>query len=132
MVRGNEHIKNLRRAGFSELDIRDSNITLHITTDSKTLELLFPGCTVAWDINPVLRRWVDHYCVIRDASNNYNDDSHDGGSPSILIAYARTASGTVERMRCFIRTPHESKYYEFSANVRAVYVPSEERWVVLR
>lgn len=36
-----------------------SQIDPHLTRDAAGLELLWPGCTVAWDINQRLREWED-------------------------------------------------------------------------
>jgi len=144
VVRGMETVSFARRAG--EQRVRDgawgpddsdySTEALDMATDGALLEVLFIGCSVAWDMNRITANWRAHDLRIKRGRNV---------RPISLVAYDLHGSGsrrTVphwavrdpnDETKCIrVDTWREGAWIQQTHYVEARYSPEAERWVVFR
>lgn len=100
-----------------------SEYAFDLMRDNWAVEQCFPGATVAWDIGRT-RDWQDFYLRIREHLRPGSDAVPEDGQDYVLMAVKRRPNGSVERV---VTVP--TLHY---AAVMATYVPSAERWVVIR
>ena len=100
--------------------------TTFTVEDAPRLEHCFPSCTVALDINPRIQTWEGHRLSVQ---LHHQRDVPEDGQAAILVAFRTNREGA------YVQTRTAPVHVRMGAQYfveRAVYVPSHERWTVLR
>jgi hypothetical protein len=99
--------------------------------DASRLDAVFAGCTAALDLNPRIRgEWagfsfrLEEDWLLRRRDSHVPEDRWGG----LLVAFRTTSTGTTHLTPSWPRFPGKSLGFV----EQAVFVPSEERWVVIR
>lgn len=103
-----------------------SSPTTYTVADADRLERAFPSCTAALDANPRIAQWTGHRFHLCWAGS-YRHEPLPNQAAS-LVALRTNEHGAYVNTR----THHKVRVGALYFVELAVYVPSEERWVVIR
>lgn len=113
-----------------------------MTEKHRELERLYPGCTVAWDVNPATRQWVSaHLKFARSSIRNFANSVMKRQAVGhhlrmqghyTLLAIQENEHGTEQRVEAPYQWQKRGRSIRNFASIRAVYVPTEGCWVVIR